>query len=128
MEKGELSDFAPIRSGADRSFGIARGDGGAAARKRDSGKQQQPFSDAVIMCSKCCRKLEAGKTLRKAVKVAIRIAYGDAVQLEKAECFSLCPKGGQVLCTGVGENRRLVIVQPNSNIAMAVEYLLRNPD
>jgi hypothetical protein len=115
MEKAELSDFAPISAGADRSVG-------------QSGEAQQPFSDAVLMCTKCCRKLDAGKTLRKAVKAAIRIAYADAVQLEKADCFSLCPKGGQVLATGAGQSRRLVIVQPNSNITIAVAYLLRNPD
>ncbi len=115
MEKPELSDAAAISAGADRSAD-------------PSGREQQPFSDAVIMCSKCCRKLDAGRTLRKAVKAAIRIAYADAVQLEKADCFSLCPKGGQVLSTGAGQSRRLVIVQPNSNIAMAVDYLLRNSD
>ncbi len=115
MEKAELSDFALIGAGADRSAG-------------QSGLNQSPFSDAVLMCSRCCRKLDSGKTLRKAVKAAIRMAYADAVQLEKVECFSLCPKGGQVLATGAGQSRRLVIVQPNSNIAMAVEYLLRKPD
>jgi hypothetical protein len=114
MEKPELADCTAV-SGSDQSAG-------------QSGCKQQPFSDAILMCSKCCRKLAAGKTLRKAVKAAIRIAYADAVQLERVDCFSLCPKGGQVLATGAVQSRRLVIVQPTSNIAMAVEYLLRSPD
>jgi hypothetical protein len=105
MEKTELSDFAPGSVGAESS--------------------QRPFSDSVRMCSKCCRKLDDGKTLRKAVKSAIKHAYGEDVELEKVDCFSLCPKGGQVLSTGANGSRRLVIIQPDSNVEMAVEYLLR---
>jgi hypothetical protein len=85
------------------------------------------FSDSVQFCTKCCRKLDAGKSLRKTIKAAIRDAYGDDVELEKTDCFSLCPKGGQVLSTNAaGAARRLVIVQPDSNVEMAVEYLLRD--
>jgi hypothetical protein len=115
MERIELSDFAPITAGADRSA-------------RQSGRRRAPFADTVLMCGKCCRKLDAGKNLRKAVQAAIRTAYADTVQLEKVDCFSLCPKNGQVLATGAGQNRRLVIVQPSSDIELAVAYLLRNPD
>ncbi len=78
------------------------------------------------MCTKCCRKLDEGKSLRKVVKAAIKNAYGEDVQLEKVDCYALCPKGGQVLSTtAAGDARRLVIVQPDSNVEMAVEYLLR---
>jgi hypothetical protein len=85
-----------------------------------------PRTDVVRMCSKCCRKLDAeGKALRKRVKAAIADTYGDAVQVEKADCFSLCPKGGQVISTsGKQEPRRLVILEPGSNIDAALAYLL----
>jgi predicted metal-binding protein len=88
---------------------------------------EAPFTDTVIMCSKCCRKLgDDGKPLRKRVKTAIENAYGDQVQLEKSDCFSLCPKGGQVLATAKkGQSHRLVIIEPDSNISRAVDYLLR---
>jgi len=89
-------------------------------------RQAAPFSDSVQICTKCCRKLDAGKPLRKAVKAAIRNAYGEDVELQKADCFSLCPKGGQVISTtGASGGRRLVIIQPDSDVEMAVEYLLR---
>ena len=87
---------------------------------------EKPFSDSVRMCTKCCRKLDEGKNLRKSVKAAIKGVYGDDVELEKVDCFSLCPKGGQVLSTTAAKGgRRLVILQPDSDVAMAVEYLLR---
>jgi predicted metal-binding protein len=91
------------------------------------GKKLRPFSESVRVCSKCCRKLDSqGKALRKSVKVAVRDAYGDDVELEKVDCFSLCPKGGQVLSTtGKNGGRRLVIIQPGSDVEMAVDYLLR---
>jgi hypothetical protein len=94
---------------------------------QSAGSVVKPFTNSIRMCSKCCRKLDAeGKVLRKAVKAAIRDAYGDDVQLEKVDCFSLCPKGGQVLSTtAAGSGRRLVIVQADSDVAKAVEYLLR---
>jgi hypothetical protein len=48
------------------------------------------------------------------------------VELEKTDCFSLCPKGGQVVSTnGKNGSRRLVIIQPDSNVELAVDYLLR---
>jgi hypothetical protein len=117
MEKAAFSDFA--------TAGIGTGRFGAHA-----GKTVKAFTDSVRMCSKCCRKLDSeGKALRKAVKAAIRNAYGEEVQLEKVDCFSLCPKGGQVLSTSAaGSSRRLVIVQPDSNVEMAVEYLLREAE
>lgn len=92
-----------------------------------TGKELRAFADSVRLCIKCCRKLDTqGKALRKSVRAAVRDAYGDAVELEKVDCFSLCPKAGQVLST-VGKNgsRRLVIIQPDSDVEMAVEYLLR---
>jgi predicted metal-binding protein len=91
------------------------------------GKVPRNFSDSVRVCSKCCRKLDSqGKALRKSVKAAVKDAYGDDVELEKVDCFSLCPKGGQVLSTnGKNGGRRLVIIQPDSDVEMAVDYLLR---
>jgi predicted metal-binding protein len=91
------------------------------------GKEPGAFSDSVRVCSKCCRKLDSqGKALRKSVKAAVKDAYGDDVALEKVDCFSLCPKNGQVLSSnGKNGGRRLVIIQPDSDVAMAVDYLLR---
>ncbi len=113
MEKTEFTDFATISVGADRAAGQS--------------KREKPFSDSVQMCIKCCKKLDAdGKPLRKSVRAAIRNAYGDDLELEKTGCFSLCPKGGQVLSTNAaGGTRRLVIVEPGSNVERAVDYLLR---
>jgi hypothetical protein len=112
MEKTELTDFTTISVGADRSAGRS--------------KREKPFSDSVQMCIKCCKKLDTeGKPLRKSVKAAIRNAYGEDVELEKVGCFSLCPKGGQVLATNGANDRRLLIVQPGSNIERAVAYLLQ---
>ncbi len=112
MEKAALTDFAAIGVETDRSAGKSR---------------ERPFSDSVRICTKCCRKLDSqGKALRKSVKAAVNEAYGDQVELEKVECFSLCPKGGQVVSTnGKNGSRRLVIIQPDSNVEMAVDYLLR---
>lgn len=92
-----------------------------------SGEDLRVFADSVRVCSKCCRKLDSqGKALRKSVKAAVKSAYGEDVELEKVDCFSLCPKGGQVLSTnGKNGGRRLVIIQPGSDVEMAVEYLLR---
>jgi predicted metal-binding protein len=92
--------------------------------------EKPAFTDTIHMCSKCCRKLgEDGKALRKAVKAALRDAYGDAITVEKNDCFSLCPKGGQVVAAySKKQPRRLVILEPDSNVKLAVEYLLRLPD
>jgi hypothetical protein len=86
-----------------------------------------PFTDVVSMCVKCCRKLGVdGKALRKQLKAAIHETYGPDVELEKRDCFSLCPKGGQVLSTsGKHQPRRIVIVEPGSNIGRAIDYLLK---
>ena len=86
-----------------------------------------PFADVVSMCVKCCRKLGAeGKALRKQVKAAIHEAYGPDVELEKRDCFSLCPKGGQVLSTaGKHQPRRIVIIEAGANVEHAVDYLLK---
>ena len=88
---------------------------------------RQPFADTVFMCSKCCRKLgDDGKALRKRLKNAIHTAFGADVVLEKTDCFSLCPKGGQVLSTSSKQQgRRLVIIEPNSDIDRALDYLLK---
>jgi hypothetical protein len=85
------------------------------------------FADVVSMCVKCCRKLGAdGKALRKQLKAAIHETYGPDVELEKRDCFSLCPKGGQVLSTsGKHQPRRIVIVEPGSHIGQAIDYLLK---
>jgi len=90
--------------------------------------EQEAFTDTIHMCSKCCRKLgDEGKALRKAVKAAVRDAYGNDVEVEKTDCFSLCPKGGQVVAAyAKNQPRRLVILEPGSNAAAAVEYLLKN--
>ena len=86
-----------------------------------------PFADTVLMCSKCCRKLgDNGKALRKRVKSALHNAYDANVALEKTDCFSLCPKGGQVLSTvSKHKNRRLVIIEPESDVDRAIDYLLK---
>jgi hypothetical protein len=112
MEKTPLSDVATISLGADWPTEQSR---------------SKPFADSVRMCIKCCRKLDSqGKALRKSVKAAIKSTYGNDVELEKTDCFSLCPKGGQVVSTnGKNGSRRLVIIQPDSNVEMAVDYLLR---
>ena len=92
-------------------------------------REKAAFTDTIHMCSKCCRKLDdEGKALRKAVKAAVRDAYGDAVEVEKTDCFSLCPKGGQVVAAySKNQPRRLVILEPGSNVEHAVAYLLQ-PD
>jgi predicted metal-binding protein len=85
------------------------------------------FADTIHMCSKCCRKLgDAGKALRKAVKAALRDEYGDVVKVEKTDCFSLCPKGGQVAAAySKRRGRRLVVLEPDSDVELAVEYLVQ---
>lgn len=92
--------------------------------------EKAPFADTIQLCSKCCRKLaDEGKALRKAVKASVRDAYGDAVEVEKADCFSLCPKGGQVVAAFSKKHaRRLVILEPGSDIGHAVEYLLSHSE
>lgn len=92
-----------------------------------AGLSAAPFTDVVSMCVKCCRKLGAdGKVLRKQLKTTLHETYGPDVGLEKRDCFSLCPKGGQVLSTsGKHQPRRIVIVEPGSNVGLAIEYLLK---
>ncbi len=84
------------------------------------------FADSIQMCSKCCRKLDdEGKALRKAVKSAVREIYGDAVEVEKTDCFSLCPKGGQVIAAYSKKSpRRLLVLEPGSDLEHALTYLL----
>ena len=86
-----------------------------------------PFAHTVLMCSKCCRKLgDDGKALRKRLKNAIHTAFGADVVLEKTDCFSLCPKGWQVLSTSSKQHaRRLVIIEPDSDVDRALDYLLK---
>ena len=96
----------------------------------ETGSSRAAFTGSVQVCSKCCRKLgNEGKSLRKAIKAAIRDAYGDKVDVEKTDCFSLCPKGGQVVAAySKRQPRRLVILEPESNVERAVEYLLRQSE
>lgn len=88
---------------------------------------KEVFSDTVQYCSKCCRKLgDEGKALRRSLKAAVRAAHGEAVEVEKADCFSLCPKGGQVAAArSKKRGRRVVILEPGSDVELAAEYLLK---
>lgn len=84
------------------------------------------FADNVLMCGKCTRKLGSdGKALRKSLKHALKKSCWAKVRLIKAGCFSLCPKGGQVLVTvrKLGD-RRLLVVEPGFAIENALNYLL----
>jgi hypothetical protein len=85
------------------------------------------FATTVRICGKCLRKLDApGNVLRKAAKTALADLYGEDVTLEKVDCFSLCPKGGVVLETGGKRQvRRLLVIEPGSEIDSAIIYLLR---
>ncbi len=81
-------------------------------------KQERPFTETIHG--------DEGKTLRRAVKSAVHDAYGDAVEIEKTDCFSLCPKGAQVIAAySKKQPRRLVILEPASDVAHAINYLLR---
>jgi len=99
----------------------------AGATPQAAQKSAIPFAETVRMCSKCCRKLGAeGKALRASVKDALKTSYGPEVALEKVDCFSLCPKNSQVLATfAKGQARRLVIIEPGSDIEATLDYLLR---
>jgi hypothetical protein len=64
--------------------------------------------------------------LRKALKQALETSAWPEADLKKSECFSLCPKGGQVLATmAKGQPRRMLVLQPDSEFAPALDYLLR---
>ena len=87
------------------------------------------FADALLMCRKCARKLgPEGKAIRKSLKQALKNARWPDVRLQKTDCFSLCPKGGQILASlrPRGE-RRLLVVEPGFVVEDALDYLLRAP-
>ena len=92
-----------------------------------------PFSQAVLFCGKCARKLDGGfgkqgrKTLRSELKRAFkrggwREAAGK-VRMVEVSCLGLCPKRRQVVVTAeLLARRRLLVVEPG---AAAGEVLTR---
>jgi hypothetical protein len=88
---------------------------------------ETPFADTVLMCAKCARRLGSdGKAIRKSLKRALKRSPWAEARLEETDCFSLCPKWGQVLATSRKPgDRRLLVVEPDADIEHALDYLLR---
>jgi hypothetical protein len=90
-------------------------------------RNEASFADTVLICGKCARKLGPdGKVIRRSLKQALRSSCWAKVRLVDTRCFSLCPKGGQVLATvrRIGD-RRLLVVEPGFDTENALDYLLR---
>jgi hypothetical protein len=83
---------------------------------------EAPFADTVLICGKCVKRLgRDGKTIRNSLKQALKNSPWTDVRLVKTSCFSLCPKGGQVLATIRKPGDR----EPGFAIENALDYLLR---
>jgi hypothetical protein len=91
-----------------------------------------PFSQAVLVCRKCARKLPGktgAKDIRKTLKMALKRlgpahAWGK-VRIVEASCFDLCPKRRQVLASGATlRDRKLVVVEPGFDAEAVLERLL----
>lgn len=88
-----------------------------------------PFSDAVLLCGKCSRKLgKDGKDLRRSLKRALKRGRWGRVKLIETRCFSLCPKRRLVLASAASlAVRRLVVAEPDSSIDEMLRLLLGPP-
>jgi hypothetical protein len=78
------------------------------------------------MCGKCRRKLGAkGKSMRKALRAALKHRPVGKVRLIETRCFSLCPKGRIVVASAqtLGEGR-LLVLEPGSCADRTVHALL----
>jgi hypothetical protein len=92
-------------------------------------REPRPFSDALLMCRKCARRLGPdGKAMRKSLKRALKTHRWGKVRLVQRSCFSLCPKRGEVLAAvrTIGE-RRLLVIEPGEALEPALDYLLEPP-
>jgi len=87
-----------------------------------------PFTDLVLVCSKCAAKLGRGhkgkSDLRGEIKHALKQAGLKGVRVADVGCLDLCPKGGQT----VGASRQiadgwLMVVGPQADGAAVVELL-----
>ena len=80
----------------------------------------------LLICRKCIKRLGAeGKAVRKTVKHVIDGGRYHGAEMVKTDCFGLCPRDGVVLATSRrADDRRLVVVQPTSQLEDAAAYLL----
>lgn len=88
-----------------------------------------PFSDTVLVCGKCARKLKgAGKPIAKALKGELKSRRWGRVRVVETRCFDLCPKRRQVLASHrTLADRRLLVVEPGFSPEDALVRLLGPP-
>jgi hypothetical protein len=88
-----------------------------------------PWSEVVLICSKCATKLgrgRKGKTeLGREVKHALKKQGLDKrVRVVETTCFDLCPKGGQVVATGRQlAGAELIVAPPDADGELIVKLL-----
>jgi len=92
-----------------------------------------PWSDVVVICTKCAAKLgrgHRGKTeLRGEIKHALKHrGLGKRIRVVEVSCLDLCPKGGQTVATSrqMAEGR-LTVVEPGADGEAVVKLLFETP-
>jgi len=92
-----------------------------------------PWSDVVVICTKCAAKLgrgHRGKTeLRGEIKHALKHrGLGKRIRVVEVSCLDLCPKGGQTVATSRQMAKgRLTVVGPDADGEDVVKLLFEQP-
>lgn len=88
-----------------------------------------PFTDVVLVCSKCARKFKgAGKPVAKTLKAELKSRRWGKVRVVETKCFDLCPKRRQVLASHrTLADHRLVVVEQGYSASAALQALLGPP-
>jgi hypothetical protein len=88
-----------------------------------------PFAQAVLICGKCIRRLgPRGKSVRKALKKALKRRRPLKIRLVETRCMDLCPKRRVVLASAhTLAERRLLVVEPGVGPDAALDRLLAAP-
>ena len=74
--------------------------------------------ETVVVCGKCLRRHDDGKSIRKALKA--RAKSVDA-KMVRASCFGICPKGAMAIATRASmAEGRLLILKDASMVEVAL--------
>ena len=86
------------------------------------------WGGAILVCSKCIRRHDAGKDLQRALKGHVKAATAPGarkVRIIKTACLGLCPKRAVVLASPVTLARgEVVVARAKGDIAGALARLL----
>jgi len=94
----------------------------------ESRLEPAPWSDVVVICTKCAAKLgrgHKGKTeLRGEVKHALKKRGLKDIRVVETSCLDLCPKGGQTVATTRQMAKgKLTVVGPDADGEAVVKLL-----